>query len=71
MKTFSILWLIILCCYGVYFVYNKVLYLKEHPSVDLYANTLEFQILSFVLTRGLIGIGILIIIISIWNKKLG
>ena len=69
MKTFSILWLSILCCYGVYFVYNRMNYLKEHPYIDLYANTLEFQILSFILTYGLIGIGILIIIISIWSKN--
>jgi len=63
MKKFIIIYIGLLIIYGFFSIINTMERLKQNPCVDLYANNLEFQIIAFMLTKGLFGILILFFIL--------
>jgi len=58
-KYTTAIWFVVVIFYGWYSVSNMMAYLRENPSMDLYANSLGFQILAFALTKGLASVLIL------------
>ena len=50
------IWLVTIYIYGVVSVSNMMELLNENPSQDLYANNLGFQVIAFILTKGVISI---------------
>jgi hypothetical protein len=74
MKTkLIILYLIGACIYAYFSVTKTMKELSLTPSVDLYANELGFQILVFVVTKGLLlllGFIFLLYILSLTKKKI-
>lgn len=62
-------WLIGVLLYGWYYVSDMMAYLAIHPSADFYANTLGFQIIAFMMTRGLVAGLILgaVLLVEAWK----
>ena len=74
MKTLKpiILWLIATLIYAYFSISTTMKNLAVKPSVDLYANELDFQILVFFYTRGvliLLGLGIMLFIFNKYEKR--
>jgi len=59
------IWAVSVCLYSFLSVSEMMAFLKESPSQDLYANSLGFQIIAFIFTKGLASIVVLGLVLNI------
>jgi len=58
-------WSLSVGLYGYFYVSSMMADLNKHPSQDLYANNFGFQVVAFLLTRGIAAVLVLCIALVI------